>query len=217
MKDQKNKSKVKKKENVKKVESEKDKAYKINKEEQYKKLEAYISESGLTLAFNIIFAELISKQILPENFFAYTSMRLKQIGKEIEGMKTKITPEEKPNNEEEQKINTLRGTELYMSPALYEGLKQGKNDVSHDPFKSDVFSLGFCLLYASTLNFELLYEARDNDSSDMIKRILNKSFFKKVYSDKLIKILYNMLLFDESKRFSFQELLKFIDDHYGKK
>ena len=51
------------------------------KEEQYKKLEAYISESGLTLAFNIIFAELISKQILPENFFSYTAMRLKQIGK----------------------------------------------------------------------------------------------------------------------------------------
>ena len=60
------------------------------KDEQYKKLEAYISESGLTLAFNIIFAELISKQILPENFFTYTAMRLKQIGKEIEGMKTKI-------------------------------------------------------------------------------------------------------------------------------
>jgi hypothetical protein len=41
------------------------------------------------LAFNIIFAELISKQILPENFFTYTSMRLTQIGKEIEGLKTK--------------------------------------------------------------------------------------------------------------------------------
>ena len=60
------------------------------KDEQYKKLEAYISESGLTLAFNIIFAELISKQILPENFFTYTAMRLKQIGKEIEGMNTKV-------------------------------------------------------------------------------------------------------------------------------
>jgi hypothetical protein len=105
MKDQKNKSKNKKKENTKKVESDKDKAYKANKEEQYKKLEAYISESGLTLAFNIIFAELISKQILPENFFAYTSMRLKQIGKEIEDLKTKIIkPEQKPNNEEEQKL-----------------------------------------------------------------------------------------------------------------
>ena len=115
-----------------------------------------------------------------------------------------------------KRLNTLRGTELYMSPALYEGLKQGKNNVSHDPFKSDVFSLGFCLLYASSLNFELLYEARDNDSSNNINRILNKSLIKRFYSDKLICILYNMLLFDEKERFSFDELLKFIDDNYGK-
>ena len=113
-----------------------------------------------------------------------------------------------------KKLNTLRGTELYMSPALFEGLKQGKNNVSHDPFKSDVFSLGFCLLYASSLNYELLYEARDNDIN--INRILNKSFIKKFYSDKLICILYNMLLFEEKERFSFEELLKFIDDNYGK-
>ena len=116
-----------------------------------------------------------------------------------------------------KQLNTLRGTELYMSPALYEGLKQGKNDVSHDPFKSDVFSLGFCLLYAASLNFELLYEARDNDNSEMIKKILNKSFIKKVYSDNLIKIIVNMLMYDEKNRFSFEELLNFIDEHYGKK
>ena len=116
-----------------------------------------------------------------------------------------------------KRLNTLRGTELYMSPALYEGLKRGKNDIPHDPFKSDVFSLGFCLLYASSLNFELLYEARDSENSEMIKRILNKSYIKKAYSDKLITILYNMLLYDEKKRFSFQELINFIDEHYGKK
>ena len=74
----------------KKKELEKQNKKQEQKDEQYKKLEAYINESGLTLAFNIIFAELISKQILPENFFSYTSMRLKQIGKEIEGMQTKI-------------------------------------------------------------------------------------------------------------------------------
>ena len=51
------------------------------KEEKFKQLEEYVNESGLSLAFNIIFAELITKQILPENFFSYTSMRLKQIGK----------------------------------------------------------------------------------------------------------------------------------------
>ena len=71
-------------------------AKKQEKEIQFKKLEEYVNESGLSLAFNIIFAELISKQIMPENFFTYTSMRLKQIGKEIEGLKTK----EEINNEE---------------------------------------------------------------------------------------------------------------------
>ena len=73
------------------------------KDEQYKKLEDYVNETGLSLAFNIIFAELISKQIMPENFFTYTSMRLKQIGKEIEGLKTKETINANNNEEEEDK------------------------------------------------------------------------------------------------------------------
>ena len=73
------------------------------KEAQFQKLEEYVNESGLSLAFNIIFAELISKQILPENFFKYTSMRLRQIGKEIEGLKTKEEINMEKNEEEEQK------------------------------------------------------------------------------------------------------------------
>ena len=70
---------------------------------QFKKLEEYVNESGLSLAFNIIFAELISKQIMPENFFTYTSMRLKQIGKEIEGLKTKEEINVENNGEEDKK------------------------------------------------------------------------------------------------------------------
>ena len=73
------------------------------KEMQFMKLEEYVNESGLSLAFNIIFAELISKQIMPENFFTYTSMRLKQIGKEIEGLKTKEEINVKNNGEEDKK------------------------------------------------------------------------------------------------------------------
>ena len=80
--------KTSKEENQKKKKEQQD-AKNKEKEKQYKKLEDYMNESGLSLAFNIIFAELISKQILPENFFTYTAMRLQQIGKEIEGLKTK--------------------------------------------------------------------------------------------------------------------------------
>ena len=82
------KAKTSNKTNEKKK-KEQNEAKNKQKEKDYQRLEEYLNESGLSLAFNIIFAELISKQILPENFFTYTSMRLTQIGKEIEGLKTK--------------------------------------------------------------------------------------------------------------------------------
>ena len=62
---------------------------KIENEQEVKKIENTIEESGLPMAFNVIFSELISKQIMPENFFTYTSLRLKEIGKEIEGLEVK--------------------------------------------------------------------------------------------------------------------------------
>ena len=96
-------TKVSNKEKDKKKKQQEE-AKKKKKEKDTQRLEEYLNESGLSLAFNIIFAELISKQILPENFFTYTSMRLTQIGKEIEGLKTKETifvEEEK----EEQKVD----------------------------------------------------------------------------------------------------------------
>lgn len=47
----------------------------------------YIDESGLPEAFQLIFAELVSKKINPQNYFSYVGMRLRQIGKEINDLK----------------------------------------------------------------------------------------------------------------------------------
>ena len=113
-----------------------------------------------------------------------------------------------------KQLNTLRGTELYMSPALYDGLKNEKDDVSHNPFKSDVFSLGFCFLYAAALNFNLLYEIRDVNDSKIINIILHK-YLKKNYSEKFIFILYKMLEIDENKRYDFPALIKEITTYYN--
>ena len=112
-----------------------------------------------------------------------------------------------------KQLNTLRGTELYMSPALYDGLKNEKDDVSHNPFKSDVFSLGFCFLYAAALNFNLLYEVRDVLDSKTINIILHKHL-KKNYSEKFIYILGKMLEIDENKRYDFPSLIKEITSFY---
>ena len=112
-----------------------------------------------------------------------------------------------------KQVNTLRGTELYMSPALYDGLKNERNDVSHNPYKSDVFSLGFCFLYASALNFNLLYEVRDILDSRSINIILHK-FLNKFYSEKLIQLLASMLEIDESKRYDFNDIKTYIEKNY---
>ena len=112
-----------------------------------------------------------------------------------------------------RQINTLRGTELYMSPALYDGLKNEKNDVSHNPFKSDVFSLGFCFVYASALNFNLLYEVRDILDNRTINVILHK-FLNKFYSEKFIQLLASMLEIDESKRYDFNNIKTYIENNY---
>lgn len=96
-KDKRPKSRVKKNQRIKKVDTEllkkQKEILKINqerKEQQYKQVEEYINETGLDIAFNIIFAELIANQILPENFFIYTSKRLIEIGKEVERMEVNI-------------------------------------------------------------------------------------------------------------------------------
>ena len=114
-----------------------------------------------------------------------------------------------------KQVNTLRGTELYMSPALYSGLKNDKNDVNHDPYKSDVFSLGFCFFYASTLNFNLLYQVRDIYNSNMMNNIIEQNL-KKKYSPTFISLLSHMMETDESDRFDFPTLVSFIDENYDK-
>ena len=116
---------------------------------------------------------------------------------------------------ENPEVNTLRGTELFMSPVLYSGLKHEKNDVNHDPYKSDVFSLGFCFLYAATLNFDLLYKVRDIYNSNMMNKILEENLSNK-YSNTFLEIMGKMLDTDESQRFNFEQLSEFIENNYDK-
>ena len=142
------------------------------------------------------------RDIKPQNILVFSDGKYK-LADFGEAKETKVS----------RQINTLRGTELYMSPALYEGLKNERNDVTHNPFKSDVFSLGFCFLYASALNFNLLYEIRDILDSRTINVILHK-FLNKFYSEKLIQLLASMLEIDEGKRYDFSTIKKYIENNY---
>ena len=50
-------------------------------------------------------------------------------------------------------ISKVQGTEVYMSPVLTHGLKHKLSQVGHNAFKSDVFSLGLCFLFAASFKF----------------------------------------------------------------
>ena len=104
-----------------------------------------------------------------------------------------------------KQLNTLRGTELYMSPLLYSGLQQKLDDVKHDPYKSDVFSLGYCLIYAAAMNFNVIYDIRNLENKYMIKKVLKK-YFNRRYSDKFIELILTMITFNEADRVDFTQL-----------
>ena len=103
----------------------------------------------------------------------------------------------------------IRGSELYMSPILFDALNNHRHDVLHNSYKSDVFSLGMCIFLAATLSFDSLYEIREEKSMKIIKKILDKYLIPH-YSKYLVNILYQMLQVDEELRPNFIELEKII-------
>ena len=117
--------------------------------------------------------------------------------------------EAKINNENKKK--TIRGTEFYMSPLLYAGNLESKYDIQHNPFKSDVFSLGYCFIYASCLDYEVMNDIRKVTEQTKLRQILKRSF-PKVYSNRYIDLLLKMIVNDENQRVDFiglQNLLQY--------
>ena len=103
----------------------------------------------------------------------------------------------------------IRGSELYMSPILFNALNNNQLEVLHNSYKSDVFSLGMCFFLAATLSFDCLYEIREEKDMKTIKKILDKYLVPR-YSRNLVDILYNMLQIDEEIRPNFIELEQYI-------
>ena len=115
-------------------------------------------------------------------------------------------------NSDNKKKKTIRGTEFYMSPILYEGNLKSKFDIQHNPFKSDVFSLGYCFIFASALDAEIINEIRQVKDLNKIK-IIFKKYFPKEYSEKYINLLLKMITSDENERVDFIGLYKILQNY----
>ena len=106
-------------------------------------------------------------------------------------------------------VQPARGSELYMSPIQFFGLNQKVMQVQHNTYKSDVFSLGMCILYAATLSDDCLYDIRELTDMNMIKNILESYLYKR-YSIGFIRLLLCLLEINEKKRPDFILLEKII-------
>ena len=99
----------------------------------------------------------------------------------------------------------IRGTELYMSPILFKALNTRQKKVIHNTYKSDVFSLGMCILLAATLTYQSLYDIRELDNMESVKNILVKYLIVK-YSYNFVGTLLKMLEVNEELRPDFIQL-----------
>ena len=111
-------------------------------------------------------------------------------------------------------LATLKGSHYFMSPNLFFAFKYNGNNkkVSHNIFKSDVFSLGYCFLYAMNLNMKLIQSLREENNMKNVINIVKKFGIDKKYSNKFMNIIYNMIQIDENKRMDFVELYKEVNN-----
>ena len=106
-------------------------------------------------------------------------------------------------------VQRVRGSELYMSPILFAGLRAKVLQVRHNTYRSDVFSLGMCFLLAACLSFSGCVEIREVLDMNQKLLILNK-YLGGRYSPKMIKILHTMLETEENIRPDFILLEAFL-------
>ena len=106
-------------------------------------------------------------------------------------------------------LNSLKGTELFISPILFESLKNNNIcGVDHNVYKSDVYSLGLCILYAATLSINPITELRRISDQIISYNLLKKSLAS--YSQGFINLLYRMLDLNEELRLDFIELQEYL-------
>ena len=109
---------------------------------------------------------------------------------------------------------TIRGTELYMSPILFRELRNKRminKYTKHNTYKSDVFSLGYCILLACSLNFQLIFGIRELTNMQCIRNIVLRKIGKR-YSNEFWNILFSMIEVDEKNRPDFIELEQMIKE-----
>ena len=156
------------------------------------------------------------RDVKPQNIlcFGKDNYKLSDFGEAKKKKKRKINGNYIYDFEGDTSKQTVRGTELYMSPILFKALHDCPEvDLEYNAYKSDVFSLGLCMLLSSTLGFQALYDIRELYDNNKIKKIIDK-YLSVRYSKDYIKLISSMLQIKEKNRPDFIELQENIQKIY---
>ena len=189
--------------------------------------QAYYNEEELMKILTNLTTTLASLQKLgichrdvkPQNIlcFGKDNYKLSDFGEAKKKKKRKINGNCIYDFEGDTSKQTVRGTELYMSPILFKALHDHpEDDLEYNAYKSDVFSLGLCMLLSSTLGFQALYDIRELYDYKKIKSIIEK-YLSSRYSKDYIKLIVSMLQIKEKNRPDFIELETYIQNNYYQK
>ena len=108
-------------------------------------------------------------------------------------------------------LQSVRGSELYMSPILFYAYNKNVPSVLHNTYKSDVFSLGMCTLLAACLTARPLCDLREIKNMITIETIIINNLINR-YSKKMINLIIKMLEIDENLRMDFIQLEEYISN-----
>jgi serine/threonine protein kinase len=107
-----------------------------------------------------------------------------------------------------QRLSGYNDVKCYLSPHLVKELQKQNLKPKHNPYKSDVFSLGMVLLHAASLQSCDRFYKWDSFTIDQKEIEQRISSLKLKYSESLQNLLRDMLNFNEDARPDFVELNK---------
>lgn len=103
-------------------------------------------------------------------------------------------------------FTTLRGTPMYLSPKLRLAMSRGETLVSHNVYKSDVYSLGLTMVALMKMNFPVEL-ASASTTDEYIQEVIDTL----PYSGHWKEILRNMLWMDEDQRWDFRHIWSYLN------
>ena len=109
-------------------------------------------------------------------------------------------------------MTEIKGTEAFLSPIMFEALVKNQKNVKHNLYKSDVYSLGLCFVFAITRNLYVLQKIKEIKQEEKIKKIIleNKTDKRIEYSQEFLNLVVKLLCWEEKNRMDFIEFNNFL-------